>query len=299
MEQKGFPIAAVARETGLASDTLRVWERRYGFPQPQRDNAGIRTYPTEQLDRLRLIARLVRAGHRPRHIVALPMQALLALQQTNPLSVATTPHPWAKSLLALVQQHDPIALRDAMAQQASQLGLARFVAEVVTPTNVRIGEDWLCGKLQVFEEHLYTECLTRFLSTQLQQLQTDNSRQGPRIVLTTVHSESHGLGLLMAQISLTLEGCHCIALGLQLPLDEIAKAAQACAADIVGLSFSAHGKAKNIAHDLQKMRALLPETVQLWAGGNNPFLATMSIPGVTAMPELASIPAQLKNWQRS
>jgi hypothetical protein len=25
-------IAAVERETGLGKDTLRVWERRYGFP---------------------------------------------------------------------------------------------------------------------------------------------------------------------------------------------------------------------------------------------------------------------------
>jgi hypothetical protein len=36
----GLPIAAVERDTGLAKDTLRVWERRYGFPQPGRDANG-------------------------------------------------------------------------------------------------------------------------------------------------------------------------------------------------------------------------------------------------------------------
>ena len=30
-------IAAVERDTGLSKDTLRVWERRYGFPSPGRD----------------------------------------------------------------------------------------------------------------------------------------------------------------------------------------------------------------------------------------------------------------------
>ncbi|MFN7197809.1 MAG: MerR family transcriptional regulator, partial [Hylemonella sp.] len=30
-------IAAVERETGLSKDTLRMWERRYGFPRPLRD----------------------------------------------------------------------------------------------------------------------------------------------------------------------------------------------------------------------------------------------------------------------
>ena len=29
-----YGISAVERETGLSKDTLRVWERRYGFPQP-------------------------------------------------------------------------------------------------------------------------------------------------------------------------------------------------------------------------------------------------------------------------
>lgn len=28
-------IAAVERDTGLTKDTLRVWERRYGFPTPR------------------------------------------------------------------------------------------------------------------------------------------------------------------------------------------------------------------------------------------------------------------------
>ena len=38
--ETGLPIAAVERETGLAKDTLRVWEKRYGFPQPLRDASG-------------------------------------------------------------------------------------------------------------------------------------------------------------------------------------------------------------------------------------------------------------------
>ena len=51
-------IAAVERDTGLSKDTLRVWERRYGFPQPLRDANGERTYTAEQLARLRIVKRL-------------------------------------------------------------------------------------------------------------------------------------------------------------------------------------------------------------------------------------------------
>ena len=33
-------ISAVERDTGLSKDVLRVWERRYGFPVPERDEIG-------------------------------------------------------------------------------------------------------------------------------------------------------------------------------------------------------------------------------------------------------------------
>ena len=45
-------IAAVERETGIAKDTLRVWEKRYGFPQPRRDSTGDRVYDVDQVHRL-------------------------------------------------------------------------------------------------------------------------------------------------------------------------------------------------------------------------------------------------------
>ena len=41
-QASGISIAAVERDTGLGKDTLRVWERRYGFPQPLRDAFGER-----------------------------------------------------------------------------------------------------------------------------------------------------------------------------------------------------------------------------------------------------------------
>ena len=58
-------IASVERDTGLSKDTLRVWERRYGFPAPGRDARGERLYPLDQVDKLRTLKRLLDLGHRP------------------------------------------------------------------------------------------------------------------------------------------------------------------------------------------------------------------------------------------
>ena len=58
----GLPIASVERETGLSKDTLRMWERRYGFPTPERDANGERLYAPLQVRRLSQIKRLMTAG---------------------------------------------------------------------------------------------------------------------------------------------------------------------------------------------------------------------------------------------
>ena len=79
-----YPISAVERETGLSKDTLRMWERRYGFPKPTRDAQGERLYPAEQVARLRTLRRLIHAGHRPGKVVTLTAQALQALVQAVP-----------------------------------------------------------------------------------------------------------------------------------------------------------------------------------------------------------------------
>src|SRR3984885_11132482 len=74
----GIGIGAIAHEIGLTKDTLRVWERRYGFPQPLRSTGGERLYPQEKGNKLRLVKRLPDAGHRPSKVLP---QSITRLQQ--------------------------------------------------------------------------------------------------------------------------------------------------------------------------------------------------------------------------
>ena len=43
-----FAIGTVERDTGIGRDTLRIWERRYGFPTPERNDKGERVFSAEQ-----------------------------------------------------------------------------------------------------------------------------------------------------------------------------------------------------------------------------------------------------------
>ncbi len=61
--ESAYRIGAVSRLTEVPSDTLRVWERRYGVVEPRRTDGGSRLYNQHDVARLTLIKRLVDAGH--------------------------------------------------------------------------------------------------------------------------------------------------------------------------------------------------------------------------------------------
>jgi DNA-binding transcriptional MerR regulator len=60
--EQSYKIGAVSRMTGVAQDTLRVWERRYGVVEPTRSEAGRRQYTQEDITRLTLIKQLLDQG---------------------------------------------------------------------------------------------------------------------------------------------------------------------------------------------------------------------------------------------
>lgn len=59
---KNYRIGAVARLTGIAAETLRMWERRYEVVKPQR-SGNQRLYSQDDITRLSLLKALVDAGH--------------------------------------------------------------------------------------------------------------------------------------------------------------------------------------------------------------------------------------------
>ncbi len=60
--EEGLSIREVARETGVSEGTLRMWETRYGFPEPLRLPSGHRRYTADQIVQVRQVARDREAG---------------------------------------------------------------------------------------------------------------------------------------------------------------------------------------------------------------------------------------------
>ena len=293
-----FNIAAVERETGLSKDVLRMWERRYGFPVPERDANGERLYPATQVERLRLIKRLMDQGHRPGKLIAADDEELALLAPRHrpraALEASGSDDAGLEALLALIKQHDADGYLVALQQALARQGLQRFVQDIVVPLTRRVGEAWESGRFEVFEEHLFTELTKRVLRQAIVAL--PRGLGAPRVVLTSVPDEQHILGLLMLEALLSLEGAQCIPLGTQMPLLEIGRAAEAHRADVVALSFSVAYPRRQIPALLQQLRPLLPAQTELWVGGGG--VDRLTPPGgVLCLTRLEDGVAALARWR--
>lgn len=302
-----WAIADVERETGIGKDTLRVWERRYGFPVPRRDERGDRLYDADQLGRLRLIRRLLDVGHRPGRVVGLPRDALEALGAS--LDTRPPPQPGRSAAgdaeLAIWMEwlrHDQtLRLREGLRASVRTRGLAQTVEAVVAPLCVEVGNAWLRGEIGVYQEHLFTEAVQTVLREAIAGTEAANARgpQAPRVLLTTAPGEQHQLGLLMAECFLALEGCDRLPLGVCTPVAEIIDAAQRTSADVVALSYSVYAGRRDVVDTVTQLRERLADRVELWIGGASAQRhLRRPPPGVVVLNRAADAAAQIRLWRQ-
>ncbi len=291
-------IAAVERDTGLSKDTLRVWERRYGFPNPERDHFGERIYSIDQVDRLRAIRRLMDTGYRPGKIIGLSLEDLQALAESVSQPAPIASEDQAADLdqfMNFLKSHEIEDLRRQLSQRVLRLGLARFVTELVAPLTEKVGDTWARGQLEIYEEHLFTESMQVVLRNAISTIPQPDNR--PRVLLTTFPSEPHGMGLLMVEALLALEGCRCFSLGVQTPVWDIVLASQAQDIDLVVLSFSPVMNPTLVVDGLTELRAKLPKSVEIWAGGRCPVLSRRAPDGIRVVTEFAELTKSIIDWR--
>ena len=277
-------IASVERETGISKETLRIWERRYGFPQPERTSNGVRRYSNEDVAKLRLTKRLLDRGLRAGEIVPKSLAQLEALDQSS-AAVAACNSSTSNDSRPSFRVTDIDLFRVWLRDRARSLSPDSFILDVVRPLCVDIGVAWQSNEIGIFEEHVLSELIAETLRDLIAQAaMADKSH---RIMLTTLPGERHGFGLLMLQCLAASRGFYCLPLGVETPIDEIVKCAASARVKLVALSFSSHFPARRLRSDLQDLHALLPRTVAIMAGGGAVGRIKTKLPGIVLLPELS------------
>mgnify|MGYP001821069775 FL=1 len=260
------PISLVERDTGITKDTLRIWERRYGFPLPERNEKGERLYPDEQVARLVTIRKLLDHGMRPNKVVPLGEVELQQLAEKYLGGQADRDIPRdMRLLLDAVEACDLIRLEELLQRQLALKGLEACVTEVISPLMEWIGDLWAADRMEIYEEHLLTRQVYRFLDLVISRTSLP-SRNNP-VILATLPGEQHGIGLLMTEAMLLTRGIPSLNLGTQIPIPQIALVAEKAGARAIGLSFSASFPVRKIRPLLRELLEATPESLELLVGG--------------------------------
>ncbi len=188
-------IAALSRRTGVAPDTLRKWEQRYGVLRPVRTAGGQRRYSEMDVQRVEWLRDRIRDGWRIGEAARVIDEATsVALDEPSDLR---------DTLIAAIEENDPRAVSATLDQAFAVLRLEQALAEVVTPALQWAGDAWHRGELSVAQEHAITAKVRAHLGKLISE-----GRGGVRgsAVLACAPGEHHDIGLLMLAVMLRADG---------------------------------------------------------------------------------------------
>lgn len=260
-------IGAVARATGFSPDTLRVWQKRYGFPVPCRKPSGHRLYSSADVRRLRRISEALARGHRPGQVVPLAeprLESLLTDRELTGVASAQRP-PVLKSLMGLVREHKGPELTSALLADAAGLGPLEFLRLRAVPMIAELGDAWASGELGIHHEHFFSQRLEDVLRAV--RLPFERGGAGPGITLVALSGEEHGLGIQMAALIAAFAGLQPHVLGTDTPVQEIVAAFKARRPAAIGVSISASTAGAHSRDQLEMLRKAIPAAVMILVGG--------------------------------
>jgi methanogenic corrinoid protein MtbC1 len=268
------PIQVVARRTGLSSDVLRAWERRYGAVKPQRSDSQRRLYSDADIERLILLRRGTLAGRSIGQLSVLPGTELrllvaddlesLAADAPTPAAEGVEPSTVLEKAATAVRDLDAAQLQSVISGASLVVAPPLLVERVLVPLMRSIGEQWLAGTLGIAHEHLASAVVRTVLSDLAKPRQL--SADAPALVVGTPARQIHELGALVVAATAAADGWRVVYVGADIPAADIAAAAEQVGAKAVALSIT-YPPDDDMGDELAELRRLLPREVPVLAGG--------------------------------
>jgi len=256
----------IERTTGFGIEQLRKWRQRFGFPPAQHAADGRAIFSRESVDRLLLIKRLLEAGLRPGQVVANTLvENLKIAAELNRFKTDAGRSDSTNALISLLSNADSEAFKALLRKQRAKRSMLDFVQHSITPLMIGLGDAWLKGEIDIFQEHLCSSMIERYLISETLKLKPKYAF--PVFLFALPPGERHQLGLLMVEAVMAEAGAYIVNGGTDIPLNSLKLAANACKADVVALTFSFSYPPRDVVPTLAHLRRLLPPRTLIWAGG--------------------------------
>lgn len=282
-------IGELAKRTGVASTTLRAWERRYGLLEPNRTEGGYRLYTEDDEARVHAMTSMMRRGmsaaEAAREIVsripaaADPGPGDAGVAERRPPASGEDTSGAAALVAALVDAFEMLDGPRAEALLNRALGaftLSSALDRVILPALREVGVGWESGRLTVAHEHF----ASNLIRGRLMALASGwASGSGPAALLACAPGERHDLGLLCFGLILHDRGWRVTFLGADSPMETVTSAAEASRPEVTVICSLG---AELSAADTEAVGRLAQELAVVFAGPGTPRLD--GIPRIAADP---------------
>jgi DNA-binding transcriptional MerR regulator/methylmalonyl-CoA mutase cobalamin-binding subunit len=306
MPHDALPVRTVARMTGLTADVIRAWEKRYGVVQPLRGPRGARLYCADDVDHLRLLARVVEAGRAIGDVAALDRASLERLAGVrHPTTVARAPSGERTGVsividrvLDAMDRFDAEDIERILHDALLAMGSGPFIRDLLPPLLQRVGDLWNDRRLSVGTEHLVS-AVVRNLLTGL--LRGRRAAGRPAVLLATPSGERHEFGLLLAALVILEAGVGVSYLGVDLPAADILAGVERTRVPVLGLSVvNGENRGRAVA-EIQAITQDLPHDVTLWLGGSEASVISRALahPRTVVVDQLETIDHEVAQLARS
>ncbi|MGJ8660114.1 MerR family transcriptional regulator [Cellulophaga fucicola] len=213
-----YSMSQVATLTGINAHTLRKWESRYSFIEPERTDTNIRFYTDELLRKLLNVSILQRNGFKISKIDKMSNEEL----HSNVTEVLLKPiegDELTALMLGLLEMNEREFIKIIDAQILSK-GLLNAITDLIYPFLNQIGVLWGIDKVMPAQEHFISNLIRQKVIAAINALPLPD-KNAPKIILFLPENEHHEIGLLLAQYIAKDLGWNVFYLGQHVPIGNI------------------------------------------------------------------------------
>jgi MerR family transcriptional regulator, light-induced transcriptional regulator len=248
-------IGELARRTGVATELLRAWERRYGLFTPERTAGGYRLYSEDDVQRVRRMRELLGTG------LSAAEAARQAGSETPALADVTPAASAAAELRRALEQLDDAAAHAVFDRLLADYSTRAVLAGVVLPLLHELGAGWERGEISVAQEHFASNLLRGRL---LGLARGWDRGSGRRAVLACPPGERHDLGLVIFGLTLRELGWRITFLGADTPPDTIVETVERLEPEALVLAVTDPARLEGVADTVGRLR---DTGTPVWVGG--------------------------------
>lgn len=214
-----YTIKELEKISGIKAHTIRIWEQRYNFLQPQRTETNIRSYSAEELKVILNVSLLNKYGFKISHIDKMSSEQMeekiMALSQLDAQKERVV-NTLIKEMVGL----NMVSFERQLDLYIGQKGIEKTITEIIFPYLERVGILWVTNHINPAQEHLATNIVRQKIILGIEKL-PPLVNYTKRIVLFMPEGEYHELGILYVHFLLKQRGVYVDYLGANVPMVDL------------------------------------------------------------------------------